>query len=139
MGLYGGPGRAPEILQSAIGAPPPEAPAPVIQQPMHQSAAAAASVAPPPPPPTVSAASEVPAESQDAAEKPQDPATVALEQYPDEDLQKLAADKGIRVDGRWGRERLIAEILSAPEPAPAPTPSATVVPPAPPPAPPVQE
>jgi hypothetical protein len=76
---------------------------------------------PPPPPPAA------PAPPSETVAATANPLLVQLETLPDEDLAREAQSKGIRIDGRWGRERLIYEIVQAAANPPPPPPATTQV------------
>lgn len=113
-------GRAPEILAaeharslggSGVATPAQQAPAPISPPPAA-------------PPELPSAAAP--------AQQPTNPLVQQLETLPDEDLAKEALTRGVKVDKRWGRDRLIAETVQAIQNPPPPAPPAVTPPPAPP-------
>ena len=60
-------------------------------------------------------------EEQLAKDEPvQNPVVIELETLPDAELQKVAISKGVKIDGRWSRARLISETVAAMANPPAP-------------------
>src|SRR5262245_14270263 len=102
----------------------------ILQAPLKAAVSGQGAVQPSVPPPPIAVLREsVPDPLPTEQPVVVDPAVQQLETLPDEDLRKKAQELSVKVDGRWGRDRVISEILTAMRSPPPPPPAAPPVPP----------
>lgn len=94
-------GRASEILLSAHAVEEPaQQEGPVVEKTLQEPA------------PTEQESEQEP-EAVTEASTVEDPAFAALEVLPDDELKALAQARGVVIDGRWGRSRLLQALKDA--------------------------